>query len=359
MFLRRKGRRILLLHSYRDGRGKVCQRRLGHFVDPVGLDRQLDDLPRRCPEVAFDSVKLRSQAQALLHQGAASPKSQVNQSEGRADRIGRAIRSLLNLLAEEEDPAVLTLLAADLDALQSRLNAPGPAEVEEQMASVDAQMATGDLTAAEQALQGLVRVTRGRLSGRRHSFDASDIQALPYLKALDRLGEVLTRQARLLEGAEVMAERVRACPTAPARLLYGSVLQKLGRGQEAVQQYACLPLWQADRHYNLASACWQDGNANEALVHLLRGLQWDPHTAEALARSQAGKSVWRGEEYWHKFGDLWNAEGRKFVVAIAAQPLVRRRLQVARETGVRVRSLIPPHSRVWLLQRGLDAAAQL
>jgi len=37
MFIRKHGRRYLILHSYRDGRGKVCQRRLGHFWDEGGL----------------------------------------------------------------------------------------------------------------------------------------------------------------------------------------------------------------------------------------------------------------------------------------------------------------------------------
>jgi tetratricopeptide (TPR) repeat protein len=338
-----------MLHSYRDGRGKVCQRRLGHFCDAAGLDRQLAELPGRCPEFAGEVDKLRARGQALLSDGWAG-------GQPRVERMRAAIRSLLRGLAEEKDPEVMGLLAAELEPLRARLEGRGPNEFDRPLAEAEEQIHTGDLEGAERNLGELVRATRGLLPPGRQCFDPSELQVWPHLQALELLGHVLTRQDRLPEAARVMAERVRRCPTAPARLRYGSLLQKLGRPAEALQQYQCLPDAEADGHYHLASLRWQQGLPEEALVHLLRGLLRDPYPMEALARMEGGKSVWRGDRYWNQYGDLWTAPARRFAVFICRQHLVRRKLRLARERGVKVRSLVAPSSRVWLVQRGLQAA---
>jgi tetratricopeptide (TPR) repeat protein len=350
MFVRKLGRRVLMLHSFRDGRGKVCQRRLGHFCDAAGLERQLAEFPERYPEFAGEVDKLRAQGQALL-----GDEMAVGQQR-RVDRVGKAIRSLLAWLAEEDDPRVVHSLATELGQLQARLQGLGADEFDRPIAQAEEQIVAGDLKGAEESLRGLARATRSALPARRRCFDPGQAHIRPHLQVLDRLGDVLARQARLSESAQVMAERVKCCPTATARLTYGSLLQKLGRHSEAAQQYQCVPDGQGERHYNLASLCWQQGQADEALVHLLRGLLRDPHTMEALARMDQGKSVWRGGQYWESFGDLWSGPARQFALAICRQMLVRRKLDLAQQKGVRVRNLVPARSRVWLLERGLAAA---
>jgi len=313
-------RRVLILHSYRDGRGKVCQRRLGHFTNLAGLERELQDLPRRCPELECDVPRLRQRAKTLL--------SQCEEPKGSSERARKAVRALLDWLSEEPDPQVL---APELAALRGRL---------EEVVQVDATPLSR---------------TRSVLPTRRRRFDPSDGKAQPYLRSLDRLAEEARQQGREHEEARILEERVKACPDSQARLQYGALLQKLGRHDEAIEQYQRLPDGEGHRHYNLASACWQLGDFERALVHLLRGMARQPETAEALVRVHQGKPARAGSCYWQEFGELWDALAKKFLVAIAGQHLVRRRVRQAREWGVKVRNLVPPSSRVWLLQRGLAA----
>ena len=56
MFFRQMGRKILLLHSYRDGTARVCQRRLAHFGSVEEARTQVADpgwqqtFPERYPD---------------------------------------------------------------------------------------------------------------------------------------------------------------------------------------------------------------------------------------------------------------------------------------------------------------------
>jgi len=348
MYLRKQGRRIYLLQSYRDGLGKVRQRRFGHFCDLAGWQRQRLELPLRCPELRGQLERLDGRAELML-EALPGPR----QPQARVGAIRGLIRTLLTKLAEEEDERVLAALAADLQQLSARL---GQTAAEDLLVEAEQQMQQGDLEEAEANLDQLVLASRAALPARRQSFDPCDPKARTYLEALDRLGQVLLKQNLCQEAAEVLKERVTGCPSPPARLLYGSLLQKLGRRQEAIEQYSRLPNWERDRHYNLASAYWQEGNHEEALIQLLRGFTWGVEPAHALERIQQGKTPLYGGEYWQHYGGLWDEPGRQFVLAIAAQPWVRRRLRIVREQGTRVRSLISTSSRVWLLQRGLKAA---
>jgi len=348
MYLRKQGRRIYLLQSYRDSQGQVRQRRLGHFADLSGWQRQRAELLLRRPELREEFDKLGGRAESMLES-----QPLRRQPKARAEAIRGLIRTLLNKLAEEEDEEVLASLTADLQLLSARV---GPSDAEELMAEAEQQLQQGDYEQAEANLDKLVLVARATLPARRQTFDSSDPRASSYLEALDRLGEVFVEQHQWQEAAEVLEERVRSCPSSPARLLYGSLLQRLGRRQEAAEQYSRLPNSDRDRHYNLASLCWHEGRHDEALVHLLRGFTWSTEPAQALDRIQQGKPPVRGGEYWQSYGDFWDDSGRQFIRAIAAQPWVRRRLRIAREQGTRFRTLISAHSRVWLLQRGLRAA---
>lgn len=343
MYLRKQGRRIYLLHSYRDGQGNVRQRRLGNFSDLPGWHRQRVELPLRCPEFREELDKLHEQAEAMLETQPA-----VRQPQARIKALRGLIRTLLTKLAEEEDEEVLASLSSDLQQLSARVGQGAEAEQHTQQ---------GDFEEAETNLGKLVLASRAALPARRQTFDPSDDKARPYLEALDRLGEVFQQQSQWQEAVEVLEERVRSCPTPPARLLYGSLLQRLGRRQEAVEQYLRLPNSDPDRHYNLASAFWQEGRHDEALVHLLRGFTWSREPVRALERIQQGKPALQNTEYWQSYGAFWDEPGRRFILAIAAQPWVRRRLRIVQ--GTRVRSLISAHSRIWLLRRGLEAAGIL
>lgn len=316
MFLRRMRRRILILHSYRDGRGKVCQRRLGHFTDLAGLERELDDLPRRCPDLYCDGPRLRDRARKLLH----------DQPPGRqpSENVSKALRTLLNWLTEELDPGQLS---PDLATLRARLQ------------KMDLDEANNPLSQA-----------RSALPSRRKRFDPSDDKAQAYLEALEQLAKL---QQQPEEKARILGQRVQACPDPRALLQYGATLQQLGHHEEAIEQYQRVPDQEGSRHYNLSSTYWQLGDFEQALVHLLRGIARQPETAEALFRMQQGKCVLRGGGYWEEFGELWDRLGRRFLVAISRIPLVRRRVRQAQQSQRKVRSLVPPSSRVWMLQRGL------
>ena len=318
MFLRKRGRRFLILHSYRDGRGKVCQRRLGDFVDAAGLSRELLELPRRLPEMEPFLARLQVQGEAMLSQRT----SGCSEPEQRAQRIRRTARLLSTYLAEEGDPEVLRQVAAELHDLQVKLPA--------------------------QETNPLNR-SRARLSPRRRRYDPSDPQAQPYLQALDQEAEQLTEQSRLAEGAEVLAERVKRCPTAEARLAYGALLLKLGRGEEAVEQFGRVADCYGARHYNCAAVSWSRNKPEEALVHLLRGLTREPEVMTALERIEKGKAIVQPTDYWQRFGDLWPPEARAFALRICSQTLVRHSMNNTLRRGVQVRELIPASSRAWLL----------
>ncbi len=315
MFLRRMCRRILILHSYRDGRGKVCQRRLGHFTDLAGLERELDDLPRRCPDLHWDGSRLRDQASKLLNEASHSPVP--------SERARKALRTLLNWFAEEPDPGQLATLRVRLRQM--------------------------DLDESNNPIEQ----ARSALPSRRKRFDPSDPKAQAYLETLEQMAR---HQDQPEEKAQILGQRVQACPDPQALLQYGVALQQLGRHHEAIEQYQRVPDDEGHRHYNTCSTYWQLGDFEQALVHLLRGIARQPETADALFRMQQGKPVLRGGSYWDEFGELWDQIGRRFVVAIARIPLVRRRLRQAQQSQRKVRSLVPPSSRVWMLQKGLAEA---
>jgi len=343
MYLRKQGRRIYMLQTYRDGQGRVRQRRLGHFVDQASWQRQWVEFPLRCPELRGEFQKLREKAESLLESQPLPPPSQ-----SRLEGIRRLVRALLNKLAEEEDEEVLYALTGDLQQLKARIHQPDPEQLRNE---AEEHLAQGDFEGAESQLGQLILAARATLPVRRQRFDPSDPKANTYLQAADRLAEVFLQQSLCHEAAEVLQERVRHCPTPQARCLYGTVLQRLGRGTEAMEQYIRLPNSESNRHYNLASLHWQEGRHDQALVHLLRGFTWSLEPVRELQQMQKGHPPGK---YWQACGELWDAPGRQFILAISAQPWVRRRLRIVREQGVRVRELISASSRVWLLKRGLE-----
>src|ERR1017187_8549111 len=118
MFIKRSGRRCLLLHSVRDGSGKVGHRRLGHFWDAASLGRCLAALLQGSPEFKPDIERIRRKAHEKLNVEPFPPRAESDQ---RVDKFRRFVRSLLTLLAEEDDSQVIQAIMPDLDKLRVRL----------------------------------------------------------------------------------------------------------------------------------------------------------------------------------------------------------------------------------------------
>ena len=97
MYLRKMGRRFLLLHSQRLGDGRVLQRRLGHFEQgselrqSLGCARWREQFQRKNPDVSMDWRRLQEQAQHLT-EAAVRPVAEPGDGAGHAGTVpgGRA-----------------------------------------------------------------------------------------------------------------------------------------------------------------------------------------------------------------------------------------------------------------------------
>jgi len=344
MFIRKQGKRWQLLHSCRDGSGRIYHRRLGHFTESGELGRKLDEISQKCPEVRFDRTRLMSKVVGF-ETSRETVREDIREDSGldasrRSDKIRRYARALLRLLAEEDDGAVLQDAQEDLVLLSARLREFG--EIDE------------------------IKVHLSRLSPRRRKFDRSEPKACLYLEALDQLSRKLQLQGQVEKALDVLGRRVECCATPEAQMRYGAMLQSTGHFDQAVLQYARVPSREPGKHYNLASIAWQKERKEEAVVHLLRGLTHDPeanlHFDESFGirvmtgqpiKEDKERPVGPNPEYWHQFGHLWTTEGREFVHQICSQPLVRFWLRKSRRLGIKFRSLVPPASRRILLARAL------
>ena len=98
MFLRKMGRRYLLLHSQRMGDGRVRQHRLEHFEQlaelrqSLGCGRWRGDFEQKFPKVSINWERLCEQAERL-------PETAPRPDRGQ--RIALLKRNLLTLLREE------------------------------------------------------------------------------------------------------------------------------------------------------------------------------------------------------------------------------------------------------------------
>jgi len=110
------GRRILILHSYRDGRGAVCQHQPGHFTDLAGLETKLEELPRRFPDFKCDTNRLRARAQELLSVAKEPRATSTKQA-------CKALQTLLKWLGEGRD---VQDLGPELATLRVRLQEANP-----------------------------------------------------------------------------------------------------------------------------------------------------------------------------------------------------------------------------------------
>lgn len=344
MFMRKRSQRYVLLHSVRDGKGRVRHLRLGQFDNATSLGECLQDsqwlnwkdwFSRQYPEVQVNWCRLRAQAERMFAEAGGwsllkvAPKSGVSQ---RVARLRSLIRSLVRGLACETDPQVLQELHDQLVPLKIRLNQIG---IQSEAKSVC------DQAQAKQA--------RLPASSRRKVYAEGDPEAADYLKHLDDLACSFEKRGLLEECARVLAERVRCCPSPQGRARYGGVLQRLGRIREAIEQYEFIPSKDAVRHYNLASASYREGRIGEALDHLSRGLIRDREVANCLTRRRNPLSAQSKHPYWQIFGNLWCESARVFFLHVYSQLSVRWRLRTCAERGVQPRQLLAPLARAKIL----------
>jgi len=328
MFLRKRGRRILLLHSYRDGQGKVCQARLGHFLE-VGEARRClaqrawrEDFARRFPEVNVDWQQLLEQARKLKRNA-----PQPSRPRPLEVRLDQALGSFLRLWAQVEDPQ-LAQQVAEVVRDRLRLAETPPISPQECLEKGDSNQ-----------LEALGWRARAQLDPRRTRIREG---AELYTKTLARRAQVLQNEGLQLEASQVLEELAQIDPTPEHQADYAAALQVLGRDEEAVLEYQRLARDSAVRYYNLASLYCRQGRMDEALGQMMKGLLRDSKVA-----TQAD------HRYWQTYSHLWDPVSRWFLRGTYAQPLVRARLSLAVENRTIPRELVKGKARRLLLQRVL------
>lgn len=346
MFLRKMGRRFLLLHAYRDGRGVVCQRRLGHFESPAEMHTRLgeaewcDRLQQDYPEVRMDWERLREDARRLQDEPSLV---RVPAPKGRPSLVG-TVRKLIRLAAEEGDEGVLR---EALEVLRSRVRS---------LDRPDAQLERGEhylqaeqFEEAEAELEAVMWKSRLELPPRRTRLE--EPQAREHLGALRGLSRALAGQGRLVEGCKVAQQRARMNPGRMPLGHWGVQLQQEGRWEEAAEQYRKVPWKFGWRHYNLASLAWQQGRLEECADHILDGLVQDDDIPYCLLKHYRQQGPGRSQFYWDEFGKLWDEAGRGFLLAVYWDPLVRYQLESIRERRVGSRDLMRGWNRQNLMKR--------
>lgn len=344
MFLRRVGRKIVLLHSYRDGSGRVCQLRLADVEEELALEcfrnqSWRGELEERFSDIRMDWRRLRERLELLLEDVA--PRQR--RARTRQILVETRLRDLLRALQSETDERVLKGVA---EAVQHRLDCTGAS-----LQRAEKKAEAGDLDAAERELRALVVRTRAELPARRSRFSEKEPPVKSYLQAQERLAEVLRQQGRLKESLEVQRARVNCCATREARLDLGSALQRQGELEAAAREYARAPRRFSWRHYNLAAVALEREHWDEALEHLFQGFWRGREIVFALKHLRAGRKAGWGREYWEWYGHLWNEQARDFLLATRAEPLVGVQVSNALECGRMPRRCVEGRARQLLLER--------
>jgi hypothetical protein len=290
MFIRRMGRRLLVLESYRDGQGKVCQRRWGDFVDLAGLTRVCEALGQHLSGEQLS--QLRERGESMLGELPAA----VSVEERRRKVTGLAKR-LVHALDEGLVPE-----GAELTALRQRLE------------------------------KGAV----SRWGSRRRRLE--EHEAPDYVDALEKQ---IREQGPSLA---VLEERVRLGHNWVRQLELGGLLQASGQLERARAVYVRISKRVPARHYQLASLAWAENEYRMALEHLCQGFLEDLDFESTRQAKGA---------YWENFGEHWSELGRAFFLEVAGSTLVRMNLARVRAQGVRVRRLLPSVSDRWFLPKVL------
>lgn len=349
MFLRALGNRFFLFHSYRDGLGKVKQRRLHTFVSPEALRAHLEprawaalqaNLTSRCPELSVDWERLRAQAQSMLQ---ASP---ATRRPVQKERLQQACRVIARLIDEEPDPGPIL---EELEKLRDRALERAP-----RLEDARKLVQSGQLPKAESLLLAIKGSAEALLPVRRTKSDPSESRAQPYLEALDLLAEVYRRSGRLQDALEMLQVRLRHCPTPEARTACAILFLQLGHAEAALAQLQQVPGDAAERWYNEAAVHLSLGQERDALVPILRGLSRDKAVAKEVnrlldPRKVRGQAPGRGAAYWERFGALWTPSARQFLQRVAAEPMVRWYLRL--KDGKKARTLVKEFSLEILLEK--------
>ncbi len=439
MFLRKSGRRFLLLHSYREGGSRVCQLVLHRFDGVGGLMEALaprgwralrDKVEGQFPQLTADWDGLRSKlgqlsgrlqgphdAESSAGPGGTDPAGQLVGSfparppvgSGRAGRrkrskegtaplepeslepepleseeeralvLRRAIRRLRRLVSEAE-AEVLRLAGSDLQLLGEQLAAVAPVEaegVESELAAskalekedgkaararlrraqrlrpwdgglwrLEAELLArhGRWKGAEKAYREAARLDFHRLPPNRRVFRVDEPEVRPYLQDLEGLALALERRGLSDQACEVLKERARVCPEPASREALGAALHRLGRFEQAREQFRRLPDRDWRRHYHEAATWLEQGAALSGLEVLLRAIarnDWPACTL--LPRMRGGPRVSPPDShYWEQFGELWSEEARTFLRAVREDRVVRFRMTELGKYRHRVRKVMPP-----------------
>lgn len=330
MFLRRMGQKILMLHNYRDGTGKVRQLRVADFAGAHEAVRQLGDrkwlqaLKEHYPDLKFDHTLLE---RARDWQDTPAPK-RIQKRCGSRLTIQSTLLTLQRLLEQARDP-----------------------ELKERVLR---QLSSTSVAGPEVQLREEVRTTQ---PPRRTCWHPDDPSAAAHRLAMHQLVEHYRSSGQLEEACAAQAGLARAFPGRQAWLDHGVLLQRLGRWDEAIRQYSRLPYRHSLRHYQIASAICARGNPEESLENVFRALTWDRDVAEGLLKIEKGLEPWKGAEYWQRYGDLWTAAGRKFLLAVYNQSLVKMGLGRAARLGIKPRRLFRGHAVTVILGQARDGVA--
>lgn len=298
MFLRQLGRQVLVLHSYRDGTGKVRQRCLGR----ARSRQEWCELEGR---LAQEGERLRPRALELLGESGGEVR--------RRDQLEKMAAALLRLLAEGEVPT------PSLELLRLRLSGEG-----------------GEASQRE----------RSRLSPRRKRFDPTEEEARPYLRALEE--EAVGLQGQGSACLEVRRERAQTCRDLQGHTDYAWELGRQGRWGLGAEAMLELPLGDAWSNFNRAALGWQQGELGSCLHHLFRGLARDPRMLLDLQKGR-GREV--ASPYWEQYGERWGESGRRFLLWVGEFQKVRYQLWRVARQGVRMRTLVKAHSCKILLEK--------
>jgi tetratricopeptide (TPR) repeat protein len=281
MFVRRLGKQCLLLASYRDGRGKVCQRRLASFRDRASLEEHLH---RLVPTAALE--RLRSRALALLEE--IRPARKPPQ-----ERVRDGARTVLNVLAQQPE----------LEALEE--------------------------------VQVLHRRLRGEPVISRRRYWAQDPEVVAWAEALEREALELEQRGRLEESLAVYLRRLSRVQGDRTPLRAARLLQRLGRREQALEVVAAMPPGDAWREYHLATLCWQLGRWEQAMGHFYRALKAEPKLSPSYWREYAdmwdepGRRVLSDLMRLPVIRTVLRAGGRTQVPRVARGWLLDRALRIA------------------------------
>ncbi len=414
MFLRKTGRKFLLLHSYREGGSRVRQLTLRRFEGVNGIRMALtragwralqEELEQRFPHLQVDWDRLNGKLAEMVGRAEEDKPSRssrrgaprrgkrheqaIDPAEAGAQILRRTVGRLRRLLLES-DPESLRLAGCELNELGGLIDQVAPREsesVERELSAAraledDGKAARGRLRraqklrpwdgglwrlegellarhrhwkGAERAYREAARLDRHRLPTNRRVFHPEEPTSLPYLLDLEGLAMVLKRQGRLEEACQVLGERVRLCPEPAAREALGAALHSTGQFQGARQEFRKLPDRDWRRHYHEAATWLEQGAAMTGLEVLLRAIARNDGPACTLPpRFRGGTRVERPDfHYWEQFGELWGEEARRFLRAVREEQMVRFRMTELGKLRYRVRKVMPPELMKKVVRRAL------